>query len=855
MGESELTVRGRMNQYRSNIKLKNTQQYVHRHFIKDHSFNDFMVQPIEQVNYNGVIDKYERKNIRLIREDFWMRELRTIYPYGLNVEVRGYKLATELLLTPTGIAIESLFNKSNREQLKRGNRSKRTYKFEINSLSNIISEYDNNFDLNNNLNIYFQLRKFIYSMNKKQLKQINIEILNTMDIKVNYKEMILDMIKRKLQKSTSNKDSRNEVFDREVISMDFINKGMELVGISRIFHDKTVSCHLKIESPIISFKYDKPIRNKILNYQHTVIKTNYEEIDSVSCNCHKYIDSTYYNNDFKHVITGDMSFVQNDKLRLLLEKGPKYRNNSCIDWDAVLEEIMDKVDSFIAKHGKNHTINKVFINHNEWSDNIKIKVTDRINILRHKNNNFINTELLDNNTTNLLKELHEKYVLSLADKATGNVIIACKKHYLDINREELLGNNTYNEIDENEIKIRISNISNYCKTNKINCDEDALSYQYSNFKMHKEPVAHRFIVASAKCSIKSLAIINTLILKKILLARRSYCNTIYNSTKVNMMWIIDNNSKLVGALNNISELNKAESIETYDFQQLYTNIELGDLKEKLGIIITECCNRAPKYLIVNVNTKYAYWANSKSKNKNVLNLNKDKMISHINFLIDNIYFGFCKKFFQQIIGIPMGVDCGPLMANLYLHYYEFMFMNDLMNKNKNNLKIVKKFNNSFRFIDDLASINNKNFVSNIINIYPNTLKLIRQNDSDIKANYLDLDISISNNKFNIKVYDKRDNFNFDINCFPYIDSKINGRNMLNVYNSQLIRYARICTNINDFHDKHKHLCNKLIANGFKLRDLISKFKSFAKKYSNILLKWNYKVHDNWSYIKSGIIER
>jgi hypothetical protein len=321
------------------------------------------------------------------------------------------------------------------------------------------------------------------------------------------------------------------------------------------------------------------------------------------------------------------------------------------------------------------------------------------------------------------------------------------------------------------------------------------------------------------------------------------------------MWIIDNNFKLVSSLNNLSESNKADNIEAYDFQQLYTNIHLEDLKEKLGIIISECCSRAPKYLIVNINTKYAYWSNSKSKNPNVMNLTKDKMISHINFMIDNIYFSFCKLFYQQSKGIPIGVDCGPLMANLYLHFYEFKFMKELMDNNKQNLRVVKKFNNSFRYIDDLASVNNRDFVDNIKKIYPDTLNLIRQNDNDQMANYMDLDIHIINNKFNIKVYDKRDNFNFHINCFPFLDSNINGRNMINVYSSQLIRYVRICNDINDFHNKHKYLSNKLIANGFKVRNLIYQFKRFARKHGNSLGKWNYKPHDNWTYIKHGIMER
>ena len=80
----------------------------------------------------------------------------------------------------------------------------------------------------------------------------------------------------------------------------------------------------------------------------------------------------------------------------------------------------------------------------------------------------------------------------------------------------------------------------------------------------------------------------------------------------------------------------------------------------------------------------------------------------------------------------------------------------------------------------------------------------------------------------MKVYD-RDNFNFNINCFP-LDSNINVRNMLNVYNSQLIRHARICTNLNDFHIKHKYLSNKLIEIGFKVRSLIYQLRNLLKNF-------------------------
>ena len=204
----------------------------------------------------------------------------------------------------------------------------------------------------------------------------------------------------------------------------------------------------------------------------------------------------------------------------------------------------------------------------------------------------------------------------------------------------------------------------------------------------------------------------------------------------------------------------------------------------------------------------------------------------------------------------MGTDCGPVLANLYLHYYEFRYIENKMKENKNNLSVVRKFNHTFRYIDDLGVINNNKFYDEVSKIYPNTLKLTRQNnDGDDTAQYMDLDIKIVNNEFRFKVYDKRDNFNFVINSFPYLSANIHENNMLNVYVSQLVRYARICTDISDFHDKHKYLCNKLINNGFNEKKLINKFKVFGNKHGNLMKKWNYKASHNSLYIRFGIINR
>jgi len=68
-----------------------------------------------------------------------------------------------------------------------------------------------------------------------------------------------------------------------------------------------------------------------------------------------------------------------------------------------------------------------------------------------------------------------------------------------------------------------------------------------------------------------------------------------------------------------------------------------------------------------------------------------------------------------------------------------------------------------RDIDDLNAVNNDNiFESNLPNIYPPELELKKENDGYLNATFLDLDITINDKKFSLKLYDKRDDFGFSI---------------------------------------------------------------------------------------------
>ena len=85
---------------------------------------------------------------------------------------------------------------------------------------------------------------------------------------------------------------------------------------------------------------------------------------------------------------------------------------------------------------------------------------------------------------------------------------------------------------------------------------------------------------------------------------------------------------------------------------------------------------------------------------------------------------------------------------------------------------IKAFNSTSRYLDDLLKIDNPYFEGMVNQIYPSELQLNKANTSDTEAPFLDLHLSISNGFVSSKIYDKRDDFDFDIVNFPFLDGDV-----------------------------------------------------------------------------------
>ena len=194
------------------------------------------------------------------------------------------------------------------------------------------------------------------------------------------------------------------------------------------------------------------------------------------------------------------------------------------------------------------------------------------------------------------------------------------------------------------------------------------------------------------------------------------------------------------------------------------------------------------------------------------------------YLLDNIFIRFGTKLYRQTIGFPMGTNCAPLVADLFLFRYERDFMRSLSRENQ--ADIIEAFNSTSRYLDDSLNIDNIYFDQMVDRIYPTELQLNRANSSDTEAPFLDLNLCISNGTVSTKIYDKRDDFDFDIVSFPLLDGDVPRRTSYGVYISQLIRFARASSNLNDFNYRNKALTAKLLSRAIVILNFVRRFRNF-----------------------------
>ena len=229
--------------------------------------------------------------------------------------------------------------------------------------------------------------------------------------------------------------------------------------------------------------------------------------------------------------------------------------------------------------------------------------------------------------------------------------------------------------------------------------------------------------------------------------------------------------------------------------------------EKLNDLVEFAFNGGNRNNICFNSNGTAYWGR-KAKKKCFTKHSQKVALTH---LISNCYFSVGNVVMRQNIGIPMGIDPAHFWANLFLYTYEHDYIKKLIKEDRVKAKL---FHSTFRFIDDLCSINDWGEFGRVFkDIYPNNeleLKVEHEGDS---ASFLNLDIRVEENQLFYKLYDKRDEFPFSIVRMPYLSSNIPKKIFYSALIGEFLRIARATFYLSDYEPKAIDLVKRIVNQG------------------------------------------
>ena len=232
-----------------------------------------------------------------------------------------------------------------------------------------------------------------------------------------------------------------------------------------------------------------------------------------------------------------------------------------------------------------------------------------------------------------------------------------------------------------------------------------------------------------------------------------------------------NSTSLLSSLDQL-DIRTATSVQTFDFSALYTSIPRDLLKSKISNLVHNAFRKkdgSVRYTHIKGTREKGYFTHDINGSGDSM-YTADNICKMIEFLIDNIFVQFGGRLFHQVIGIPMGTNWAPLLADLF-YSYENEFLDNMIRSGRR--RLARSFNLCYRYIDYLIVFNNKKFLDYLKEIYPSELTVEKANKSDQLTDYLDLTFVIeSGGKLSTRHYDKRDDFDFHIVNFPFLSSNI-----------------------------------------------------------------------------------
>lgn len=814
------------------ITRKNQHLPLYSHFSSDnHTSEDMQIQIIYKSTKES---KDDISQDLLINELLWTKILNTAYPFGCNDNIRGYGNITEE---------QNFERKKNHPYFQypcprkprshgRRKRAKRNSQLEVNSVN---TAYDTLTDDSIGIRTLFLYLRALPKITIRKL--LNTAMANKSSVGhlrlLTIYYVVAATIPRKTQSANLAKPYR--------WCVSFPNKAMEYIRLETILKDRTLYRSLPaIPSRKISvtFTYNKPNKLSLCNYNTVLREMTKESLKSIlkqPCDC---ATSSYIYPTFEHILTGDLKVIHDERLRKIFANGSKYRLAVPIDWNDTDKAFNSALPILIKWMSKDTKLPM---------ERFK-EYQNRFTQLYQSRKEYIirtqDTEEYDYIDKMALQQLHNKFVITVVDKAPNNLVIMCKKLFLitlckelgiKYDTWEVTGNTVYHPTNADAEKIIETQKGFAIKYNLAIDDKGSLASIYPIPKLHKNPYKFRFIASSRKSAMKPISKLLDSILGFIKIHFRNITRKILQRSGINPWWSIDSTYDFLDICNKLQnkQLN-GKYLFTGDFSDMFTSCKHDTMRKNLCSIINMCFKNSCCTYIKIDNGKVSY---TNESNTRKLIFRKEELYEMIDFILDNNYVTFAGFTFKQIKGVPMGLPSAPKMIDLTMSFCEYKFMT-----NKANEAISRLIgNNTCRYVDDFFTCTEFDITTVIHEIYPNELTL-NQTSTPYQTTFLDTSIQLLDNKMYVSVYNKTDDFPFTVIKYNHPKSNVHSSTGYNTFYGEMLRFGRICCTYDNFLKRCRVLFHDFSKLGYEQNRIVSTIYKFAKNNSDLLVKFNLVDH-------------
>ena len=345
VGETKQKLSLRLNAHRAGTKSNSKSSgccHITEHFTEGFCSDAFFtVQIVEKIDDSLALDQQEKH--RKSRERFWIAKLRTVFPYGLNARF-DFKDGDNVF--------DNFSSVKNHKRRERGRKTPRSSK--PLDLPEIFSRFIETAHTDPQ-NIPRFLRR-LSNMPHRALRSLLDMIANIgiNDIPEHLIFAATDLITARLNPRKTSPLNHKVNAPNKKLTVFFHNKSIQFINLPSILHNSSVVSTLPEHHHnhvSVVYKLRPPIRGKIFNYKDFVNSEDFN--NSIDCDC---CSSTFCDPELKHICTGDLRFIKNNKLRKLFSKGPNYREPVYVDFakgrDSIRAALQQAVESW-SKNSKN----------------------------------------------------------------------------------------------------------------------------------------------------------------------------------------------------------------------------------------------------------------------------------------------------------------------------------------------------------------------------------------------------------------------------------------------------------------------------------------------------------------------